>query len=178
MDREFPAAIHFCLLAARDSLHAISGTPLGTFRHPPEKLLGQLCSDLAYTAVDEIITQGLHEYLDEFQTRLNRIGAGIFDTFFAMKTPAPARHFTRAQRNSPGPITALKNECRRLPTAVSSNPGGGPAAAAGDTRTLILEPCPFTSRSIIAASTATTGPWRSGRKSSGCAPRRTAGPAS
>ena len=96
MDREFPRAIHFCLLAARDSLHAISGTPLGTFRHPPEKLLGQLCSDLAYTAVDEIINQGLHEYLDEFQTRLNRIGAGIFDTFFAMKTPAPARHFARA----------------------------------------------------------------------------------
>jgi uncharacterized alpha-E superfamily protein len=95
MDREFPRAIHFCLLAARDSLHAISGTPLGTFRHPPEKLLGQLCSDLAYTAVDEIIAQGLHEYLDEFQTRLNRLGAGILDTFFAMKTPAPARNFAR-----------------------------------------------------------------------------------
>ncbi|MGA2663179.1 MAG: alpha-E domain-containing protein, partial [Verrucomicrobiota bacterium] len=46
LDREFPRAIQFCLLAARDSLHAISGTPLGTFRHAPEKLLGQLCSDL------------------------------------------------------------------------------------------------------------------------------------
>ena len=33
LDREFPRAIRFCLLAARDSLHAISGTPLGTFRH-------------------------------------------------------------------------------------------------------------------------------------------------
>ena len=36
LDREFPRAIQFCLLAARDSLHAISGTPLGTFRYPPE----------------------------------------------------------------------------------------------------------------------------------------------
>src|SRR5208337_955074 len=40
LDPEFPRAIRFCLLAARDSLHAISGTPLGTFRHAPEKLLG------------------------------------------------------------------------------------------------------------------------------------------
>src|SRR5579864_2984149 len=49
LDREFPRAIHFCLSAARESLHAISGTPLGTYRYPPEKLLGQLCSELSYT---------------------------------------------------------------------------------------------------------------------------------
>src|ERR1700746_12933 len=35
LDREFPRSVHFCLLAARDSFHAISGTPPGTFRHPP-----------------------------------------------------------------------------------------------------------------------------------------------
>ena len=35
LDREFPRAVHFCLLAARDSLHAISGTPPAAFRHPP-----------------------------------------------------------------------------------------------------------------------------------------------
>jgi uncharacterized alpha-E superfamily protein len=87
LDREFPRAIQYCLLAARDSLHAISGTPLGTFRYPPEKLLGQLCSDLSYASVDEIIAQGLHEYLDELQTKMNQLGAGIHDTFFAFKTP-------------------------------------------------------------------------------------------
>jgi uncharacterized alpha-E superfamily protein len=89
LDREFPRAIHFCLLAARDSLHAISGTPLGTFRHPPEKLLGQLCSELSFTTVDEIIKQGLHEYVDDLQTRMNQVSAGIFETFFAFKNPVP-----------------------------------------------------------------------------------------
>src|SRR6266566_8386077 len=64
LDREFPRAVHFSLLAARDSLHAISGTPAGTFRHAPEKSLGQLCSELSFTSVDEIINSGLHEYLD------------------------------------------------------------------------------------------------------------------
>ena len=91
LDREFPRAIHFSLLAARDSLHKISGTPLGTFRHPPEKLLGQLCSELAFTSVDEIVNTGLHEYLDDLQTRVNQVGAGIFDSFFALKTPTPPR---------------------------------------------------------------------------------------
>lgn len=86
LDREFPRAIQFCLVAARDSLHAISGTPLGTFRHAPEKLLGQLCSDLSYAGVDEIISQGLHEYLDELQTKMNQVSSGIYETFFAFKT--------------------------------------------------------------------------------------------
>ena len=96
LDREFPRAIHFCLLAARDSLHAISGTPVGTFRHPAEKLLGQLCSDLSFTSVDEIVNRGLHEYLDELQTKLNQVGDGIIETFFTLKTPQPNRKSGRA----------------------------------------------------------------------------------
>jgi len=95
LDREFPRATQFCLLAARDSLHAISGTPLGTFRHAPEKLLGQLCSDLAFAAVDEVMQHGLHEYLDELQTKLNQVGQGIVETFFAFKTPRPGRKTAR-----------------------------------------------------------------------------------
>jgi len=97
LDREFPRAIHFCLLAARDSLHAISGTPVGTFRHAPEKSLGQLCSDLSFTSVDEIINSGLHEYLDLLQTRMNQVAAGIYETFFALKTPKPAKRSTQNQ---------------------------------------------------------------------------------
>jgi uncharacterized alpha-E superfamily protein len=96
LDREFPRAVHFCLLQARDSLHAISGTPLGTFRHAPEKLVGQLCSDLSYTSVEEIVANGLHEYLDDLQSKLNQIGAGIVETFFAMKSPEPARRTQKA----------------------------------------------------------------------------------
>jgi len=97
LDREFPRAIHFSLLAARDSLHKISGTPLGTFRHAPEKQLGQLCSDLAFTGVDEIVNAGLHEYLDGLQTRMNHVGAGIFETFFALKSPKPVKPATQEQ---------------------------------------------------------------------------------
>jgi uncharacterized alpha-E superfamily protein len=97
LDREFPRAIRFSLLAARDSLHAISGTPAGTYRHLPEKLLGQLCSDLSFTSVDEIVNAGLHEYLDDLQDRMNQVSAGIYDTFFALKSPRTARRSMQGQ---------------------------------------------------------------------------------
>ena len=56
-------------MRARESVHAISGTPAGMFRHPVEQLLGELCSELAYARVDDIIAAGLHEYLDRLQTQ-------------------------------------------------------------------------------------------------------------
>ena len=83
----FPRAVRFCLNEARDSLHAISGTPLGQFRWAPERLLGQLCSELAYDAVDEVIAKGLHEFIDDLQNKLNLVGAGIHETFFARRAP-------------------------------------------------------------------------------------------
>lgn len=89
LDREFPRAIHYCLIEARKSLHAISGTPAGMFRNPAERLLGELCSEFAYLQVDEVIATGLHEYLDNLQTKLNRIGTGISDTFFEAVVSAP-----------------------------------------------------------------------------------------
>src|SRR5439155_26253932 len=95
LDAEFPRAIRFCLNAARDSLHAISGTPLGTFRNHPEKMLGQLCSDLACAQVDEIVNQGLHEYLDSLQTRMNRVGIGIYETLLAKGGRGPAEQVAK-----------------------------------------------------------------------------------
>jgi uncharacterized alpha-E superfamily protein len=97
LDREFPRAVQFCLLAARDSLYAISGTPAGTFRCAPEKLLGQLCSDLSFTSVDEVISAGLHEYLDNLQTRMNQVSTGIYETFFAFKMPKSSKRLTQHQ---------------------------------------------------------------------------------
>jgi len=89
IDREFPRAIHSCMLEARASVHAISGTPAGMFRTPVEHLLGEVCSELAYAQADEIVARGLHQYLDRLQARMNLIGAGIHDTFFARHLTAP-----------------------------------------------------------------------------------------
>lgn len=87
LDTEFPRAIRFCINSALESLHAITGTPMGTYRRPAEKLLGQLSSDLAYVSVDDVIKEGLHEYLDSLQTRMNLVGTAIHDQFFAKRMP-------------------------------------------------------------------------------------------
>ena len=89
LDDEFPRAIHYCLRGARDSVYAITGTASGMFRNQVEQLLGELCSDLAYAHVDEIISAGLHEYLDSLQTKMNRVGDGIYEAFFAVRVAAP-----------------------------------------------------------------------------------------
>lgn len=83
LDHLFPRAIHHCLINADESLHAISGTPQGTFCNPAEQRLGQVRSELAYAQVQEVVSAGLHEFLDSFQTKLNLAGDAVSETFFA-----------------------------------------------------------------------------------------------
>ncbi len=90
LNRHFPRAINHSLICARESLHTISGTPIGAYTNNAEKLLGQLCSELSYASVEEVITYGLHEYLDALQVKMNQIGAEVFETFFARKA-APGK---------------------------------------------------------------------------------------
>ena len=75
----------YCLTRANESLHAISGTPLGSFCNPPEQQLGQLRAELAYTQAEDVIARGLHEFVDDLQPRLNQVGEAIYDSFFAMR---------------------------------------------------------------------------------------------
>ena len=85
LDPEFPRAIRFCLNAAMESLHAISGTSSNQANNKPEKLLSDLCANLGTAGVDQILKSGLHEYLDHLQDQMNLVGTGIFETFFAKR---------------------------------------------------------------------------------------------
>jgi uncharacterized alpha-E superfamily protein len=82
LDREFPRAIRHCLRAADESLHAITGTPMGSCYYPSERTLAPLRAELDYTPVENIISQGLHEYLDALQGRMNTIDDGLGRDFF------------------------------------------------------------------------------------------------
>ncbi len=84
LDREFPRSIHYCTIRMLESLHRISGTPMNTYSNKVERELGRLCSDLDYANIEDIVNDGLHEYLDNFQSRLNRIDQQIYEQFFAL----------------------------------------------------------------------------------------------
>lgn len=100
LDYEFPRSVRYCLNAALDSLHAISGTPAGQVHNDAERALGQLCSALTFASVKEIIGSGLHEYLDDIEDRVNRAGNAIFETFFAHKVPETREARPRISRGS------------------------------------------------------------------------------
>jgi len=85
LNREFPRSIQSCLGRAAYSLYAITGSRRDGFSNTTEKHLGKLLAEMNYTQIDEIISNGLHEFLDVLQNRLNQIDDSIYDSFFTMR---------------------------------------------------------------------------------------------
>jgi uncharacterized alpha-E superfamily protein len=90
LDAEFPRAIHHCLIMAELSLRNISGTMRGRFTNRAEKVLGRLLSDIDYTTIEDIKSIGLHQFIDDLQTRLNKVSEVVFETFFSISAATTA----------------------------------------------------------------------------------------
>jgi uncharacterized alpha-E superfamily protein len=82
LDNEFPRAVRHSIGRADASLHAITGAPLGTFSCSSEQRLGQLRSELDFADVTSILLDGLHEFLDGLQTKMNTIDECVLGDFF------------------------------------------------------------------------------------------------
>jgi uncharacterized alpha-E superfamily protein len=85
LDVKFPRSVRYCLSKGERSIHAITGSPIGSWSNGAERELGKLNAELSYADTREILTRGLHEYIDNLQQRLNYVGNSVHDTFFAMK---------------------------------------------------------------------------------------------
>ena len=81
---KFPRAIRYSLARLGDHLGRISRNKHDRFSNEAERECGRLYSDLTYVSVEEVLDQGLHEYLDYLQHRLNRVGGAIHETFFGV----------------------------------------------------------------------------------------------
>jgi uncharacterized alpha-E superfamily protein len=82
LDRDFPRSILRCVRRADESLHSITGNSLGVFQNESERLLGRLRSELDYAKIEEIMEQGLHEYVDALQSQINDVGSAVQKQFF------------------------------------------------------------------------------------------------
>lgn len=78
---DFPRSVRFCVSQLNHALRCISGVADGRFSNNAEKLAGRLVAELQFSTVDEIFAQGLHLYLDQLQTKLNDIGAALFEAY-------------------------------------------------------------------------------------------------
>lgn len=84
-DANFPRSIRNCVVRAQRNLHSISGTPVGEHENLAEKRIGRLRCELDYGSVNDVVTFGLHQYLDELQSKLNAIDDAIHQTFVAIR---------------------------------------------------------------------------------------------
>src|SRR6201996_9575907 len=97
----FPRSIRFCAGALDEALHRISGCQEERFTNNAEKLTGRLVAELNYSALEDIKTVGMHQYMDELQIKLNAIGEAIFQPYL-FSPPLP--------EHEPEPAAEVKHE--------------------------------------------------------------------
>jgi uncharacterized alpha-E superfamily protein len=91
-DGAFPRSIRHCLHQAARSLAAIEGRqtdkPFTIDKVPstPERILGRLLSELDYGHIQQVLDDGLHEYLDHLQTELNELSSAVHKAFIAPRS--------------------------------------------------------------------------------------------
>lgn len=82
LNDKFPRSVYYCVCEAEKCLHYISGTENKGFTNRPEKVIGELRSQMEFDDVGDVVQHGLHEYLDEMQKKLNQISDEIYSSFF------------------------------------------------------------------------------------------------
>lgn len=81
LNADFSRSILFSANLLDQSLRRISGVPEGRFTNDAERLAGRLVSELRFSTIEEVFEQGLHNYLDVLQQKLNDIGNALFQTY-------------------------------------------------------------------------------------------------
>jgi uncharacterized alpha-E superfamily protein len=82
LDPHFSRSVRFCIAEAEQSLHIITGRPVGINIDIVEEEFACRHEQLQKANIENIIASGLHEFIDGFQGSLNEIGAAIYHSFF------------------------------------------------------------------------------------------------
>jgi len=98
LDQHYPRSVMYCLIMAERSINKIVGPdPSGQSRHVT-RCIGRLRSSVEFSEIDEIVTEGLHEYIDRFQLRINEVGALMNEAMFNLgPIPEDATEATPAE---------------------------------------------------------------------------------
>ena len=77
----FPASVAYAITRVDRALRQIGGTKGQPASNRAERLVGRLRADLSFITTDEIIDQGLHQFLDQVQVRCIEIGDAISEAY-------------------------------------------------------------------------------------------------
>ena len=82
LDPIFPRSIRFCVNQVQNCLVDMRAYEPQREELPSEKLLDQLTARLNTVAIEEIIEQGMHAFIDQFQGAINSLGNIVYSDFF------------------------------------------------------------------------------------------------
>jgi len=76
----FPRSVHFCTIQIDDFLRRILGETGGRPRTEAARASRRLLADLQSLTITDVLDRGLHEFLEEIQKSLDRIGEEVVQT--------------------------------------------------------------------------------------------------
>ncbi len=79
--QDFPRSIRFAIRRIDSNLHEISGVPRGNFSNEAERLIGSVLAMVNFTDIDTLMASGLHQSIDDLQTKLIDVGQRIFEAY-------------------------------------------------------------------------------------------------
>jgi len=94
---DFPRSVKYCLRECDASLHEVTMTPPRSYSNPAERQLGILRAEIEYADVNEIVQVGLHEYIDPFHLKLNKVDDTIMSSL-SMVRPSESETMGRRTR--------------------------------------------------------------------------------
>ncbi|MEZ6057396.1 MAG: alpha-E domain-containing protein [Planctomycetaceae bacterium] len=81
-DLVFPRSICFCLDQGALSLNSIIANGAPRDNTPALDRLNLLRDEIKALDIKQVVNQGFHEFIDDFQRQLNEVGKSIFETYF------------------------------------------------------------------------------------------------
>ena len=78
---EFPRSVRFCIEKLDEALRQVSGVSPRRFSNAAERLSGRLLAELEFGSMDEVLSRGLHDYLDYLQLKINEVGQEVFNAY-------------------------------------------------------------------------------------------------
>lgn len=81
LNAEFPHSVRFSVDGIHSALHAIAQSTESKRSKHVNRLAGRLRATLDYGAVDEILANGLHDYLEDIQQQCGKIHNAIYSAY-------------------------------------------------------------------------------------------------
>ena len=88
LDPNFPRSVRYCLGRIQETLRIVSGRSLPGAPDALECLSGLTLARWSYTSIDDLISGGLHEAIDDLQSDLNSLHNLIEERYFVAASPS------------------------------------------------------------------------------------------